>query len=86
MVRDIYTDDRKMNPVRLGMGQSTVLRFQERPEKIVIGNRNYYNIEFVKGSKDVTIQPLARVKNQSLYLYGWQDLRVYSPYSESWGL
>ena len=68
MVRDIHTDDRKMNPVHLGMGQSTVLRFQERPGKIVIGNRNYYNIEFVKGSKDVTIQPLARVKT-NLFIY-----------------
>ena len=57
-----------MNPVHLGMGQSTVLRFQDKPRKIVLGNKNYYNLEFIKGQQDVTIQPLATVKT-NLFVY-----------------
>ena len=67
-VRDIHSNDRKMNPIYLSMGQSTVLRFEERPRKAVIGNRNYYNLEFVVGSKDITIQPLAQVST-NLFIY-----------------
>jgi hypothetical protein len=67
-VRDIHTDDRKMNKVHLTLGQSTVLRFQEVPRKVVIGNQNYFNVEFVEGSRDVTLQPLGAVKT-NLFVY-----------------
>ncbi|MCT4642789.1 MAG: DUF5067 domain-containing protein [Bacteriovoracaceae bacterium] len=68
-VRTIKTDDKKMNRIYLKMGQSTVLRFQDdKPRKVVIGNLNYYNVEFVKGTKDVTLQPLGTVKT-NLFVY-----------------
>lgn len=69
VVRTIKTNDKKMNTIHLKMGQSTVLRFKDhRPKKIVIGNQNYYNIEFVEGTNDVTLQPLSTVPT-NLFVY-----------------
>lgn len=69
VVRSIETDDKKMNRINLKMGQSTVLRFYgDRPKKVVIGNQNYYNVEFVEGTMDVTLQPLQPVPT-NLFVY-----------------
>jgi hypothetical protein len=69
IVRAIETDDKKMNRIHLRMGQSTVLRFHgDRPKKVVIGNQNYYNVEFVEGTMDVTLQPLSPVPT-NLFIY-----------------
>ncbi len=58
-----------MNRIFLKMGQSTVLRFNgDRPKKVVIGNQNYYNVEFVEGTSDVTLQPLQTVPT-NLFVY-----------------
>lgn len=68
-MRSIETDDKKMNRIFLRMGQSTVLRFNDdRPKKVVIGNQNYYNVEFVEGTSDVTLQPLQTVPT-NLFVY-----------------
>ena len=48
-------DDRKMELVRLSLGKSTVLRFREKPKKIVLGNENAYKVDFI--DKDITLQP-----------------------------
>ena len=37
-VRTVYSDGVTMLPVSLRMGQSTVLRFSEKPKKVVLGN------------------------------------------------
>jgi hypothetical protein len=69
IVRSIKTDEKKMNRINLKMGQSTVLRFSnDRPKKVVIGNQNYYNVEFVEGTNDVTLQPLHAVPT-NLFVY-----------------
>jgi len=69
VVRSIKTNDKKMNRINLRMGQSTVLRFKgDRPKKVVIGNQNYYNVEFVEGTSDVTLQPLQTVPT-NLFVY-----------------
>ena len=66
-VRDLSVNDKSMKPIYLKMGQSTVLRFKERPQKIVIGNQNYFNVEFI--GNDVTIQPQGHVTS-NLFVYG----------------
>lgn len=48
------------------MGQSTVLRFRDKPKKVVIGNQNYHSVEFI--DSDVTIQPLGNF-NTNLFVY-----------------
>lgn len=65
-VREIHTNDREMKTVNLAMGRSTVLSFNEKPAKVVAGNSNYFNIEFV--GNDLTIQPLAQVES-NLFVY-----------------
>jgi hypothetical protein len=66
-VRDVYIAPNEMGVINLRMGQSTVLRFQEKPKKVVIGNQNYFNVEFI--DNDVTIQPLG-VASTNLFVYG----------------
>ncbi len=59
-IREIDTNDRLMKVVNLSMGRSTVLSFQEKPVKFVLGNSNYFNVEFV--GNDLTLQPLTAVE------------------------
>lgn len=68
-IRTAYVNDTKMQPIYLKMGKASVLRFAEKPKKVVIGNQNYYSIEFI--DNDLTIQPLGRVET---------NLFVYTPY------
>ena len=68
-IRTAYVNNTKMQPIYLKMGKASVLRFAEKPKKVVIGNQNYYSIEFI--DNDLTIQPLGRVET---------NLFVYTPY------
>lgn len=65
-VREVETNDRLMKVVHLTLGRSTVLSFQEKPIKIISGNSNYFNIEFI--GNDLTLQPLAQVET-NLFVY-----------------
>lgn len=65
-VRTLAVDNQAMAPVFLRMGKSTVLRFSEKPKKVVVGNQNYYGLEFI--DNDVAIQPLGAVAT-NLFVY-----------------
>jgi hypothetical protein len=65
-VREVDTNDRLMKVVNLTMGRSTVISFQDKPVKVVSGNSNYFNVEFV--GNDLTLQPLAPVET-NLFVY-----------------
>lgn len=54
-IRTVYLNDTRMEVINLSIGKSTIIRFTEKPRKIVIGNQNYFGIEFL--DNDVTIQP-----------------------------
>ncbi len=60
-----------IQPVFLRMGQSTILRFIEKPKKIVLGNSNYYSVEFI--DNDLAIQPLGEVTT-NLFVYGMKNV------------
>ncbi|MGE4107376.1 MAG: hypothetical protein AB7F66_09195 [Bacteriovoracia bacterium] len=66
-VRTVDASERSMTPIFLSLGRSTVLRFPEKPRKVVLGNKNYFNIEFIEN--DVAIQPLG-VVTTNLFVYG----------------
>lgn len=68
-IRTVRVNDQKMQPIKLRMGKASVLRFSEKPKKVVIGNQNYYAVEFI--DNDLTIQPLGDVET---------NLFVYTPY------
>ncbi len=65
-IREVYTNDRTIEPVYLALGRSTVLKFREKPTNVVVGNKNYYNIEYI--NNDLTIQPLGAV-DTNLFIY-----------------
>ncbi len=68
-IRTAYVNDTRMHSISLKMGKATVLRFTAKPKKVVIGNQNYYSVEFI--DNDLTIQPLGRAET---------NLFVYTPY------
>ncbi len=68
-IRTVQVNNKKMQLVYLKMGRATVLRFTSKPKKVVIGNQNYYAVEFI--DNDLTIQPLGKVET---------NLFVYTPY------
>ena len=65
-VRTLLMNDKKMEPVRLALGKSTILRFPSPPKQTIVGNQNYYKIEFI--NNDVTIQPQAQIPS-NLFVY-----------------
>ncbi len=65
-VRTLSMNDGTMEPIRLSLGNSTVLRFMEKPERIVLGNKKFYRVEFV--GTDVAIQPLGEATS-NLFVY-----------------
>ena len=65
-IREVDTNDRTMKTVNLTMGRSTILSFTDKPVKVVAGNSNYFNIEYI--GNDLTIQPLANVET-NLFVY-----------------
>ncbi len=66
-VRTLATTSKDMPVIYLMTGRSTVLRFPSTPKKVVIGNQNYFNIEFI--DSDLTIQPLGS-SSSNLFVYG----------------
>ena len=68
-IRTVQVNNSKMQLIYLKMGRATVLRFTSKPRKVVIGNQNYYSIEFI--DNDLTIQPLGKAET---------NLFVYTPY------
>ena len=74
--KEVYVNSNKMQSVFLKLGRSTVLRFREKPKKIVLGNSNYFNIEFVEN--DLTIQPLQSGVTTNLFVYGTYHLYAFN--------
>ena len=68
-IRTMQVNAKKMQLIYLKMGRATVLRFTAKPKKVVIGNQNYFSVEFI--DNDLTIQPLGKVET---------NLFVYTPY------
>lgn len=66
-VRTLPASSQEMPIIHLMTGRSTVLRFSSSPKKVIIGNQNYFNIEFI--DSDVTLQPLANTTS-NMFVYG----------------
>lgn len=65
-VRTVVVKPNSIEPIYLSMGKSTVLRFRDHPRKIVIGNQNYFGVEFIEN--DVALQPLGQIKT-NMFVY-----------------
>lgn len=66
-VRTLPTSSQEMPVIHLMPGRSTVLRFTSSPKKVIVGNQNYFNIEFI--DSDVTLQPLGNTTS-NMFVYG----------------
>ncbi|MBF0299777.1 MAG: TrbG/VirB9 family P-type conjugative transfer protein [Oligoflexia bacterium] len=67
-VRTVYLDDTRIENIYLKLGQTTVLNFLEKSNKVAIGNKNHFNVEYV--GNDVTVQPLRMVMDSNFFVYG----------------
>ena len=65
-VRNLSMDDGAMERIRLAPGRSTILRFIEKPHKIVMGNQSHYKTEFIEN--DVAIRPQG-FSSTNLFVY-----------------
>ena len=70
-IRTLNVNDDKMQVIFLRMGKASVLRFPEKPKKVVIGNQNYYSIEFIEndsGEEDYSKNPFVIAFNAGYLL------------------
>ena len=65
-IRTVGVSSDSMTPIYLKLGKSTVLRFTDKPRKVVVGNQNYYGLEFIEN--DLAIQPLGGIAT-NLFVY-----------------
>lgn len=66
--RTILTSGEKVHPIRYQLGQSTLLYFGFKPETVICGNKNYFNIEKIK--EGITVQPLANFSTNLTVISG----------------
>jgi hypothetical protein len=65
--RIVYLQNEDMGAIRLSVERATVLSFPTKPEKVVLGNRDHFSIEFIEN--DVVITPLNATAHSNLFVY-----------------
>lgn len=65
-VKTVNLSENQIYQVKLALGKTTLLRFDEKPQKIIIGNKNYFNVE--NTGQDVALQPLGRITT-NMFVY-----------------
>jgi hypothetical protein len=73
--RTIFTSGEKVYPIRYQLGQSTVVDLGVKPEVVICGNKNYFNIEKLKSG--ITIQPLSQYSTNLTILSGQKRFLFY---------
>jgi hypothetical protein len=73
--RTIFTSGEKVYPIRYQLGQSTVVDLGVKPEVVICGNKNYFNIEKLKSG--ITIQPLRNISTNLTVLSGQKRFLFY---------
>lgn len=74
-VRTVSVKPNSIESIYLSMGKSTVLKFRDHPKKIVIGNQNYFGVEFIEN--DIALQPLGNIKTN---MFVYTETRTYGFY------
>lgn len=64
--KTVQLSEHQIYPLMLALGKTTLLRFSEKPQKLIIGNKNYFNIE--NNGTDIALQPLGKVAT-NLFVY-----------------
>lgn len=66
--RTILTSGEKVYQIRYQLGQSTIFYFGFKPETVICGNKNYFNIEKIKDG--ITVQPLSNFSTNLTVISG----------------
>ncbi len=66
--RTILTSGEKVYTIRYKLGQSTILYFGVKPEIVICGNKNYFNIEKIKDA--IAVQPLSNFSTNLTVISG----------------
>ena len=73
--RTVFTSGEKVFPIHYQLGQSTVIDLKTKPEVVICGNKNYFNIEKLKSG--ITIQPLGQISTNLTILSGQKRFLFY---------
>jgi hypothetical protein len=73
--RTILTSGEKVYTLKYSLGQSTILYFGVKPEIVICGNKNYFNIEKIKDG--ITIQPLSNFSTNLTVISGGRRYLFY---------
>lgn len=65
--RTLYLTDKKMEPILVGIGKSTILSFPSRPTKVILGSKGLFAIEYVEN--DIALAPLTAPAHSNLFVY-----------------
>lgn len=65
--RTVYLNDKKMQPITIGAGRSTILSFPSKPSKVILGNQGMFAIEYVEN--DLAVAALRHPATSNLFVY-----------------
>ena len=65
--RTVYMKDSDMEPVHVVLGRSTILSFPSKPNKVILGNKNQYAIEYIEN--DIALAALQTSSRGNLFVY-----------------
>ena len=65
--RTVFLTDKKMEPIQVGAGRSTILSFPSRPAKVILGSQGMFAIEYVEN--DIDIAALRNPARSNLFVY-----------------
>lgn len=60
-------DEKSMATIRVGIGHSTVLSFSSKPQKVVLGNKGLFGVEYIEN--DLALTSLKGNSRSNLFVY-----------------
>ncbi len=68
--RTVFLTDKRMEPIHVGTGRSTILSFPAHPSKVIMGSQGQFAIEFVENDLAISALRLGAHSNVFVYLEG----------------
>lgn len=65
--RTIRMNDKKMEPIYVPIGKTTIMSFPTKPTKVILGNQGLFGIEYVE--QDLAVSPLKSGAHSNLFVY-----------------
>jgi hypothetical protein len=65
--RTVRLSDKKVAPIYIASGRSTILSFPSKPNKVVLGNKGGFAIEYIEN--DLAISAASGASRSNLFVY-----------------